>query len=309
MDYKRIVLGAMDFESINRLIRNIAADIYIKKLKKNRSMLKAIKELNAPKDKIRKNLHVQAQAEMDNEIESLEKTGQEVDRREIVNKYERLLRERITKAGADYLPESIVGTTELNPYDIIDGGMDIEHAILIYKKLGDIPAWLKGMKKAQEDETPGYLMTEEEYIQKELLRHGGEENLLGGDVSILYSNSSDDHYMFVERALSEGKPVPAKVLKDYPELQEKYKANMKEIVLTAYRKLKARTKFPDVEIYALQQEIGSDMGDLKAFLLEESRKGNAVLSIGDWSLSDENVRSGAIYIRGKAHLLVYFKFA
>ena len=81
----------------------------------------------------------------------------------------------------------------------------------------------------------------------------------------------------------------------------------RERILGAYRKISERIRFPDVEIYALQQEIGCDMETLKAFLLEESRKGNAVLSYGDWSLSDENIRSAAIHIRGKAHLLVHFK--
>ncbi len=81
----------------------------------------------------------------------------------------------------------------------------------------------------------------------------------------------------------------------------------RERILGAYRKISERIRLPDVEIYALQQELGCDSEALKTFLLEESRKGNAVLSYGDWSLSDENIRSAAIYIRGKAHLLIHFK--
>ena len=78
-------------------------------------------------------------------------------------------------------------------------------------------------------------------------------------------------------------------------------------ILQSYDRVKRRIRFSDVEISELQKESGCDMESLKAFLLSESRAGNAVLSYGDWSLSDENVRSGAIHIRGKAHLLVCFK--
>lgn len=81
----------------------------------------------------------------------------------------------------------------------------------------------------------------------------------------------------------------------------------REQVSEAYEKLRQRILFSDVEIYELQQELGCDIELLKSFLLEESREGKAVLSFGDWSLSSEATRSCAIYIRGKAHLLVRFK--
>ena len=81
----------------------------------------------------------------------------------------------------------------------------------------------------------------------------------------------------------------------------------REQVLAAYRKVRQRIGFSDVEIYELQQESGCDTDSLKNFLLEESREDRAVLSFGDWSLSSEETRSAAIHIRGKTYLLVRFK--
>jgi hypothetical protein len=78
-------------------------------------------------------------------------------------------------------------------------------------------------------------------------------------------------------------------------------------VLDAYRRLKERLGYSNVEIYELQKELGAPMHQLKAFLLEESRRGTAVLSLGDWSLSSEETRSGAIDLFGKPHLLVRFR--
>jgi hypothetical protein len=46
------------------------------------------------------------------------------------------------------------------------------------------------------------------------------------------------------------------------------------------------------------------MGELKRFLLEESHRGHAVLCLGDWSVSSDEIRSGAIELFGKPHLLV-----
>ena len=78
-------------------------------------------------------------------------------------------------------------------------------------------------------------------------------------------------------------------------------------VMAAYLELKLSGGFSDVEIYSLQQKAGVDMDALKEFLLEKSRQGRAVLSGGDWSMSSEGVRSGAIYLRGRPHLMVRFK--
>ncbi len=80
-------------------------------------------------------------------------------------------------------------------------------------------------------------------------------------------------------------------------------------VSEAYRKVSQRAGFSNVEIYQLQQELGAPMDALKAFLLEESRHGRAVLSLGDWSLSSEETRSGAVELQGSQYLLVRFKDA
>jgi hypothetical protein len=77
--------------------------------------------------------------------------------------------------------------------------------------------------------------------------------------------------------------------------------------LNAYKRVKERLGYSNVEIYELKKELGAPMDQVKAFLLEENRRGNAVLSIGDWSLSSEETRSGAIEILGKPHLLVRFR--
>lgn len=81
----------------------------------------------------------------------------------------------------------------------------------------------------------------------------------------------------------------------------------KEQVLEAYQTVRQRIGFSNVEIYELQQELDAPMEQVKDFLLEESRQGRAVLGLGDWSLSSEETRSGAIYLRDKPHLLVRFK--
>ncbi|MBF0537470.1 MAG: hypothetical protein HQL03_04355 [Nitrospirae bacterium] len=78
----------------------------------------------------------------------------------------------------------------------------------------------------------------------------------------------------------------------------------REQVLAAYEKVKERCGFSDVEIADLRDELSVTQGQLEAFLLQESRQGKAVLSQGDWSLSDDKTRSGAIRLFGKPHLLV-----
>ena len=78
-------------------------------------------------------------------------------------------------------------------------------------------------------------------------------------------------------------------------------------VLEAYSKVKERAGFSNVEIYELQQELGAPMDQLKAFILKTCRQDKAVLSFGDWSLSSEETRTGAIYLVGNPHLMVRFR--
>ncbi|MBF0226908.1 MAG: hypothetical protein HQK76_15790 [Desulfobacterales bacterium] len=93
-----------------------------------------------------------------------------------------------------------------------------------------------------------------------------------------------------------------------PKLEEKnYNTLNRDKVINAYNALKKETGFSNVEIYSLLQKTEVSMDSLKEFLLEESRQKRAVLSMGDWSLSSEEVRSCAIYINDKPHLLVRFK--
>ncbi len=76
--------------------------------------------------------------------------------------------------------------------------------------------------------------------------------------------------------------------------------------LEAYRKVKQRIGFSNVEIYELQQELGVPMDQVKEFLLEESREGRVILSVGEWSLASEKIRSGAVYLRDEPHFKVRF---
>ena len=65
--------------------------------------------------------------------------------------------------------------------------------------------------------------------------------------------------------------------------------------------MKAQSGFSSVEISKLRDELGIGQKELETILLKESKQGNAVLSFGDWSLSSEEIRSGAINIDGKPH--------
>ena len=91
-------------------------------------------------------------------------------------------------------------------------------------------------------------------------------------------------------------PAPAEMISVIDRLQ----------VLAAYHRLKSRLGYSNVEISELRRELNISMSELKNFLLEESSRGDAVLSLGDWSVSSDEIRSGAIELFGKPHLLVRF---
>jgi hypothetical protein len=78
------------------------------------------------------------------------------------------------------------------------------------------------------------------------------------------------------------------------------------LVKAAYDRLRSRLGYRNVEISELQRELGIPMDALKRHLLEESREGRAVLSLGDWSVSSGAIRAGAIELFGQPHLLVRF---
>jgi hypothetical protein len=75
----------------------------------------------------------------------------------------------------------------------------------------------------------------------------------------------------------------------------------------AYHNLTRKDGFSDVAIGDLQRLTGIDMETLKAYIRIQCREGRAVLSTGDWSLSSEQTRAGAIESRGRQYLLVRFK--
>jgi hypothetical protein len=72
----------------------------------------------------------------------------------------------------------------------------------------------------------------------------------------------------------------------------------------AYRALADQSGFTSVKIAALQREAGTTLVALQQWLLAEYQQGRAVLSFGDWSLSDEATRAAAIELRGERYLLV-----
>ncbi len=79
-----------------------------------------------------------------------------------------------------------------------------------------------------------------------------------------------------------------------------------EDVIQSYEKIKKEKGFSNIEIYTLQQELAIPIEKLTTLLLDELQKGRAVLSLGDWSLSSVETRSGAVILDGKPHLLVRF---
>ena len=91
------------------------------------------------------------------------------------------------------------------------------------------------------------------------------------------------------------------------EPQEQELALDKSTVFEAYLRVRSKLGYSNIEISELLKELGVPMDLLKTFLLEQSRLGNVVLSLGDWSVSSEAVRAGAIELFGRPHLLVSFK--
>ena len=71
----------------------------------------------------------------------------------------------------------------------------------------------------------------------------------------------------------------------------------------AYRRLVRESGgFPDVKISALQAASGSK--SLAAELVARWRRGDATLSMGDWSLASEETQAAAVELDGEKYLLV-----
>lgn len=125
-----------------------------------------------------------------------------------------------------------------------------------------------------------------------------------GALSLLMSTVAVKHHLPETRILEPIQlPLPATVPAQPPQPS----TDVESRIMAAYQVVKQRERFSDVEIYSLQQESGVTMPELKAFLLHMSRAGRAVLSLGDWSLSSEEIRSGAVEIHGRQNLMVRFK--
>lgn len=72
----------------------------------------------------------------------------------------------------------------------------------------------------------------------------------------------------------------------------------RERVQSAYNTVRQRLGHSNVPIADVRDELGVSQSALEAFLRQEARQGRVNLAVGDWSLSDQHVRSGAI----KSHL-------
>jgi len=137
-----------------------------------------------------------------------------------------------------------------------------------------------------------WLETQREIVR---LRHGKTtvftsaralHRALGGDPAVIPGSAS-----FPERvAFSEPVAPPEEI--DSDRIRE------------AYRALVDQSGFTSVKIAALQREAGTTLVALQQWLLAEYQQGRAVLSFGDWSLSDEATRAAAIELRGERYLLV-----
>jgi len=108
--------------------------------------------------------------------------------------------------------------------------------------------------------------------------------------------SAIEPYLFSEESLRTGHEVAA---------DDSIEIDRKDVLLS-YEKIKEQKGFSNIEIYELQKKLAVSMEKLKSFLLKESKAGRAVFSLGDWSLSSAETRSGAVYLEGKPYLLIRF---
>jgi hypothetical protein len=119
------------------------------------------------------------------------------------------------------------------------------------------------------------------------------------------------YYVHVERfRCLDSNHQQKSILEQIPQVSNAVTPLSKELkwddVMDAYRQVKQRLGYSSIPIYDLQQKLESPMDMVKRFLVEEARQGRAFLSVGDWSLSSEDVRSGVIELGGYRYLLVRF---
>jgi hypothetical protein len=150
----------------------------------------------------------------------------------------------------------------------------------------DLEKGCEGEVRKKVDEAIDWLVKEQKLLRAQRGR------------TIYYLSADRMRALFAEQA--------ALPLSDLDEQKEE-PALDKSTVFTAYLRVRIRLGYSNVEISELRKELDIPMDRLKSFLLEQSRLGNVVLSLGDWSVSSEAVRAGAIELYGRPHLLVSFK--
>jgi hypothetical protein len=150
----------------------------------------------------------------------------------------------------------------------------------------DLEKGCEGEVRKKVDEAIDWLVKEQKLVRA----HRGR--------TFYYMSADRIRALFMEQA-------ELSILEPKPQVQEP--ALDKSTVFAAYLRVKGRLGYSNVETSELCKELGVPMDRLKSFLLEQSRLGNVVLSLGDWSVSSETVRSGAIELYGRPHLLVSFK--
>jgi len=89
-----------------------------------------------------------------------------------------------------------------------------------------------------------------------------------------------------------------------PDVDSSSSPSLNSRIIDAYQQLVRETGFPAVPISSLRQESKAPLADLHEWILSRRDRGHAVLSLGDWSLADEQRRAAAIEIEGERYLLV-----
>lgn len=78
-------------------------------------------------------------------------------------------------------------------------------------------------------------------------------------------------------------------------------------IVKAYQKLKNKTGFSNIDISAIRDEAGVTQQEISDFVKKRSKEGSGIASLGDMSVSDANVKSGAVKIAGRDNLLFKLK--
>ncbi len=80
-----------------------------------------------------------------------------------------------------------------------------------------------------------------------------------------------------------------------------------DAIRRAYRETVNAFNFPAVLIHEVFLRLGGELEPFQQALLEACRSGDAVPSVGDWSLSSAEERNAALHIDGQPYLRIRFK--